>query len=113
MPRQLGELSVQRLRGVDYPEGDGCATYVVACALYAYALHGVVGVAQAGGVEETEQCSPDLAGVLYDVAGGAGDVADYRLVIVQQTVQQRGLSGVRRTCYGHRHTFLEHPSGRI
>ena len=76
-----------RVCGVDQPEGDGGAFYVVFGALYADALHGVGGVAEAGGVDKPEQYASDLARVFDYVARGAGDVAHYGLVAVQQAVQ--------------------------
>ena len=111
--QELFRLGSEGLGGVDHPEGHGGAFYALLGAFYADAFHGVVGVAKAGGVEESEQSAADLARVLYHVACGSGDVADNRFVIVQQTVEQGGLPGVGSPGDGHWHTLLEHFAGGV
>ena len=72
---------------VDDPEHDGCLVELLVGALDAYGFHDVVGVAQAGGVDEAEDDALNLYAVLDDVAGGAVDVADDGALVTDKTVQ--------------------------
>ena len=62
--------------GLGEQDDDLCAFHGLQTALYAETLDGVVGVADAGGIDEAEGVAAEHDGVFDDVARGALDVAD-------------------------------------
>lgn len=69
-------------------ECDGGPCDGFAAAVDAYAFYGVVAVAQAGGVHESEEVVAYLEGVFDYVACGAVYVADYCPVVAEEGVEQ-------------------------
>ncbi len=64
-----------------YPKDDFGLGGFFPCTLDSEVFDLVGGLAEAGGVDEPECHAVDVGRVLYCVAGGAGDVADYGPVV--------------------------------
>lgn len=91
---------------------DGVSVFEgVAGALDADPFDGVVGVAEAGGVDEEAGQTADLASFFEGVAGGASDGGDDGAVGAEKTIQESGFSGVGASDEGDAETFGEDSAG--
>ena len=93
LPGELLDL-LRGVGGVDEPDDDGGLVEFLEGALDAHALDGVVGLADAGGVDEAEGDALQHDGVFDDVAGGAVDVGDEGAVFLDEAVEQGRFAGV-------------------
>ena len=85
---------------------DGLVKFFVG-ALDAHTLDDVRRVAQTGGVDKAEGDAMQQRRVFYHVASGAVDVAHYRLIIVEQAVEQRAFAYVGLADDGHGNPFAQ------
>ena len=88
------DVGVDGRSGVDDEDDDDGAVDGLTRSLDADLLDGVVGVAQAGGVDEAEVIVAELDCLFDGVAGCAMYVADYGAVIADESVEQRRFAGV-------------------
>lgn len=93
LPGELLDL-LRGVGGVDEPDDDGGLVEFLEGTLDAHALDGVVGLADAGGVDEAEGDALQHDGVFDDVAGGAMDVGDEGAVFLDEAVEQGRFAGV-------------------
>ena len=103
---ELGDL-LGGFRLVDDPKHDLRLLQLLEGALDAEALDRVVGVADAGRVDETELEATDVDGVLDHVARSAVDVAHDGLLLVEQGVEQRRFAGVGLADDGNGNAVLD------
>ncbi|CDD33298.1 putative uncharacterized protein [Bacteroides sp. CAG:714] len=96
-----------RCRTVDNPEDDIRLLQFLETALNAQTLDGIGGLADARGIDETEGHPSDVHGIFYHIAGGSVDVAHDGTFLVQQRIQQGGLSGIGLADNGYRDAVLD------
>ena len=65
-------------------------------------LHRVVGLAQAGGIDDVQRNTLDLDGLAQSIARRAGDLGDDRPLLAGQAIQQRTLADIGQARQHHR-----------
>ena len=67
----------------------------------------VIGIAQAGGIDDMQRHAIDVDMFTQNIPGGAGDIRDDGAFSASQRVEQAGLAGIRPSGDDHRHAVTQ------